>query len=84
MTATSAPDTRPPVATERHGHVLVVRLQRPEARNALDLATARGIHAAMDELDDDDSLFAGILTGSGGNFCAGADLKAVARGERPH
>ncbi|ARU06008.1 enoyl-CoA hydratase [Comamonas serinivorans] len=83
MTATSAPDTRPPVATERHGHVLVVRLQRPEARNALDLATARGIHAAMDELDDDDNLFAGILTGSGGNFCAGADLKAVARGERP-
>ena len=83
-TKPASPSTpQPPVATERHGHVLVIRLQRPEARNALDMATAQAIHAAMDLLDADDSLFAGVITGSGGNFCAGADLKAIARGERP-
>ena len=82
MTDTLAP-TESPVATERHGPILVIRLQRPQARNALDVATAEAVHAAMDELDRDDSLFVGIVTGSGGNFCAGADLKAIARGERP-
>ena len=82
-TSTPAPNSASPVATERHGHVLVIRLQRPQARNALDQATAQGLHAAMDLLDDDDSLFAGIITGDGGHFCAGADLKAVARGEHP-
>ena len=83
MTDTTLAPTTSPVATERHGPILVIRLQRPQARNALDLATAEAVHAAMDELDRDDSLFVGIVTGSGGNFCAGADLKAIARGERP-
>ncbi len=83
MTDTTLAPTESPVATERHGPILVIRLQRPQARNALDVATAEAVHAAMDELDRDDSLFVGIVTGSGGNFCAGADLKAIARGERP-
>lgn len=84
MTDPAAVATTPsPVVTERHGHVLIIRLQRPEARNALNLPTSLALHAAMDELDEDDTLYAGILTGSGGNFCAGADLKGAARGERP-
>ena len=83
MSTASAEAPAQPVATERHGPVLVICLQRPQARNALDLATAQAVHAAMDLLDDDDTLFAGVITGSGGNFCAGADLKAIARGERP-
>ena len=70
------------VLTERRGHILVVTLNRPEARNACNVALARGISDAMDLLDAEDALFAGVITGAGGNFSAGADLKAVARGER--
>ncbi|MFB9263449.1 crotonase/enoyl-CoA hydratase family protein [Bradyrhizobium erythrophlei] len=70
------------VLTERRGHILVVTLNRPEARNACNLAVAQGISAAMDLLDAEDALFVGVVTGAGGNFSAGADLKAVARGER--
>jgi enoyl-CoA hydratase len=71
-----------PVLVERRGHLLIVTLNRPEAKNACNLALAQGLHAAMDRLDDDDDLFAGIITGAGGTFSAGADLKALARGER--
>lgn len=78
MTATSGP-----VRTERRGPVLVVTLDRPEAKNAVDLATAEGIAAAMTELDADDALRAGVLTGAGGTFCTGMDLKAFLRGEAP-
>jgi enoyl-CoA hydratase len=70
------------VLTERRGHILVVTLNRPEAKNACNLAVARGVSAAMDRLDAEDELFVGVITGAGGNFSAGADLKAVARGER--
>lgn len=70
------------VLTERRGHILVVTLNRPEVRNACNLALARGISDAMDLLDAEDGLFVGVITGAGGNFSAGADLKAVARGER--
>jgi enoyl-CoA hydratase len=73
-----------PVLTERRDGVLVITLNRPEARNAVDLATAEGIAAALDELDGDTELRAGILTGAGGSFSAGMDLKAFVRGERPH
>jgi enoyl-CoA hydratase len=62
------------------GDVLVVTIDRPEARNAVNLEVAEGIAAAIDQLDGDDALRAGILTGAGGTFCAGADLKAVAAG----
>jgi enoyl-CoA hydratase len=72
------------VRAEVAGDVLVVTIDRPEARNAVNLAVAEAIAAAMDRLDGDDGLRAGILTGAGGTFCAGMDLKAFVAGERPH
>lgn len=69
------------IVTERRGNVLVVTINRPEARNAFDSISALGMHKAMDMLDEDDDLFAGVITGAGGTFCAGADLKSIARGE---
>ncbi len=71
------------VLTERHGAVLVITINRPEAKNALNKAVADGIAAAVDELDADDSLFVGVLTGAGGTFSAGMDLKAFLAGETP-
>jgi len=62
--------------------VMVITINRPEARNAFDEASAKAMHAAVDELDGDESLFVGVITGAGGHFSAGADLKAAARGER--
>jgi enoyl-CoA hydratase len=73
-----------PVLTERRGPVLVVTINRPHARNAINKAVAEGIAAAMDTLDSDPELSVGILTGAGGTFCSGMDLKAFVRGENPH
>ena len=70
------------ILTERRGHVLVITINRPEARNAFDGASAQAMEAAVDRLDAEDDLFVGVITGAGGHFSAGADLKAVARGER--
>lgn len=72
-----------PVLVERRGGVQVISINRPEARNALNAEAAHLIAAAADELDADDGLRVGILTGSGGTFCAGMDLKAFLRGEKP-
>ncbi|HTE63835.1 MAG TPA: crotonase/enoyl-CoA hydratase family protein, partial [Solirubrobacteraceae bacterium] len=72
------------VGVEERGGVLVVTIDRPEARNSIDRATAEGIAAALDRLDADAALRAGIVTGAGGYFSAGMDLKAFAAGERPH
>ncbi len=72
------------VRAERDGAVLVVTIDRPRAKNAIDLAAAEGIGAAMEQLDTDDSLFVGVLTGAGGVFSAGMDLKAFLAGEKPH
>jgi enoyl-CoA hydratase len=72
-----------PVTVERRGHVQVITISRPEARNALDGAAARALAAAADELDGDGDLRAGVLTGAGGTFCAGMDLKAWLRGDKP-
>jgi len=69
------------ILTERRGHVLVITINRPEARNAFDSLSAQGLHKAMDMLDEDDDLFAGVIAGAGGTFSAGADLKSIARGE---
>jgi enoyl-CoA hydratase/carnithine racemase len=69
---------------ERRGHVLVLTLNRPDARNAVNLALAEAMAAALDELDADDELRVGVLTGAGKGFSAGMDLKAFAAGERPH
>ncbi|WP_119727512.1 crotonase/enoyl-CoA hydratase family protein [Thermomonospora amylolytica] len=71
------------IRTERRGHVLLVTVDRPEARNAFDRATSEEMEAAMDLLDGDTELRCGVITGAGGTFSAGADLKAAARGERP-
>jgi enoyl-CoA hydratase len=72
------------LAKERRGHVLVLTLNRPDARNAVNLALAEAMAAALDELDADDELRVGVLTGAGKGFSAGMDLKAFAAGERPH
>ena len=72
-----------PVLTERRDGVLLITLNRPEARNAVNLPLAEGVAAALDELDDAGDVSVGILTGAGGGFCAGMDLKAFVSGERP-
>jgi enoyl-CoA hydratase len=64
-----------PVVTRREGAVLVVTLNRPDRLNAITKAMAEGIAAAMDELDADAGLAVGILTGAGGKFSAGADVR---------
>jgi enoyl-CoA hydratase len=69
------------VRTEVAAGVLVIVIDRPEARNAVNRAVAEGIAAALDRLDGDAALRAGILTGAGGVFCAGMDLKAFVAGE---
>jgi enoyl-CoA hydratase len=71
------------VLFERSGDVAVVTLNRPRARNAMNEAMANAVAEAMDALDADDSLSVGIITGAGGSFCSGMDLKAFLRGERP-
>jgi enoyl-CoA hydratase len=71
------------VLVERRGAVQVITINRPEARNALDAGVARGVAAAVDEMDASDDLRAGVLTGAGGFFSAGMDLKAFLRGESP-
>jgi len=70
------------VRVEREDAVLIVTIARPQARNAIDRATSEAIARAMDTLDADPTLTLGILTGAGGHFCAGMDLKAFLRGER--
>jgi enoyl-CoA hydratase len=67
---------------ERDGHVLTVTLNRPEARNALSAGMLAGMYRAWRLLDSDPELRVAILTGRGGTFCAGADLKAMGGGER--
>lgn len=68
---------------EVRGNVLVMTMHRPEARNAMDRATAQALAAALDELDARDDLRLGVITGAGGTFCSGMDLKGFLRGERP-
>jgi len=63
--------------------IMTVTINRPEAKNAANKAVAVGIAAAMDKLDSDDSIRVAILTGAGGTFCAGMDLKAFVSGEMP-
>ena len=78
------PATDPPaVLTERRGGVLLITLNRPQVRNAVNAAVAEGVAHALEELDGDEQLAVGILTGAGGFFCAGMDLGAFVRGESP-
>ena len=69
------------VLTERRGNVLLITLNRPDARNAVNAALAAGIAGALDELDSDRALALGVLTGAGKGFSAGMDLKAFVAGE---
>ena len=69
------------ILTERRGRVLVITINRPESRNVVNLAVSKGLADAVDELDDSADLSVAVITGAGGNFCAGMDLKAFAAGE---
>ncbi|MGH9005301.1 MAG: crotonase/enoyl-CoA hydratase family protein, partial [Acidimicrobiia bacterium] len=71
------------VLTERRGRVFLITLNRPDARNAINHEVAEGLVGALDELDDDTGLTAGVLTGTGRGFCAGMDLKAFAERGAP-
>ncbi|MFC7529929.1 crotonase/enoyl-CoA hydratase family protein [Actinoplanes sp. GCM10030250] len=77
------PAGEPPVLVEWHGPVTVIRLNRPAARNAVDLATARALERAFDAFEADPGARVAVLTGNGPVFCSGMDLKAAARGEYP-
>ncbi len=68
------------VAVEARGRVLVVEIDRPERRNAVDLATAGELAEAFRSFEDDQALYVAVLTGRGGTFCAGADLHEIAEG----
>jgi enoyl-CoA hydratase len=70
-----------PVLTEVIGQTLVITLNRPEVRNAVNTELAVAVGEALDRLDGDPQLVAGVLTGSGKGFSAGADLKAILAGE---
>jgi enoyl-CoA hydratase len=84
MSATdSAAVASEPVLAERRGNVLLITLNRPEVRNSVNAALAAGVGGALDELDDDDGLSVGVLTGAGGFFSAGMDLGAFVKGESP-
>lgn len=72
-TETDTPD----LITERRGHVLIVTLNRPAARNAFSAEMLVGAHNAWHLLDEDPELRVGVLTGAGGTFCSGMDLKAL-------
>jgi len=71
----------PTVQMEIRNRVAIVTIDRPEVRNAVDRATAAALADAFREFDTNHSLDVAILTGAGGNFCAGADLKALAAGQ---
>src|SRR5437763_9226063 len=83
MSADQAAVASEPVLAERRGNVLIITLNRPEVRNAVNAALAAGVAGALDELDNDPELSVGIITGTGGFFCAGMDLGAFVRGESP-
>jgi enoyl-CoA hydratase len=70
------------VIVERDGSVLVITLNRPEQRNAVNAAVSEGVAGALTELDESPELSVAVLTGAAGCFSAGMDLKAFARGER--
>lgn len=75
-------DPRPVVRSERRDHVLLITIDRPEARNAVNAAVSTQLGRALHQADTDPEIRVVVLTGAGDrSFCAGADLKAVTRGE---
>jgi enoyl-CoA hydratase len=75
--------TEPEVLVEQRDRILIITINRPKAKNAVNSAVSHGLADAVDRLDGDPGLSVGIVTGAGGTFCAGMDLKAFARGEVP-
>lgn len=73
-----------PVLTEQRENVLVITINRPEARNAVNRAVSEGMAEALERLDAEEGLAAGVVRGEGKGFSAGMDLKAFAEGEFPH
>ena len=73
--------TEDAVLVERRDRIMIITLNRPEAMNAINGALSHGLLNAVRELDEDDGLTAGVITGAGRGFCSGMDLKAFARGE---
>lgn len=73
----------PEVLVEHRDGVAVITINRPKARNAVNLAVTKAVAAAVDELDARDDLTVGVITGAGGTFCSGMDLKGFLRGETP-
>jgi crotonobetainyl-CoA hydratase len=75
-------DVQAPAAlTERRGNVLVITLNRPESRNAVNSAVSVAVGDALQAAQDDPDVRAVVITGAGESFCAGADLKAISRRE---
>ena len=74
--------TRANVSIERRDRVAIVTLQRPEARNALSMALAKDLLECLEELRDDEQIGAVVLSGAGGHFCAGGDIRAVGNNDR--
>ena len=70
------------IRTQTHERTLVVTIDRPERRNAVDVDTQGELYAAFERFDADEALDVAILTGAGGHFCGGADLRAMAEGKR--
>src|SRR5215210_4576352 len=68
------------VEYEKRGHVALLTIRRPEARNAVNGDVANGMEAAIDQLEGDDEVWVGVLAGEGPVFSAGADLKAISSG----
>nr|WP_204810377.1 crotonase/enoyl-CoA hydratase family protein [Mycobacterium riyadhense] len=81
MGSVSEEATEPAVLVEQRDRILIITINRPQAKNAVNAEVSRGFADAMDRLDGDAGLSVAILTGAGGSFCAGMDLKAFARGE---
>jgi enoyl-CoA hydratase len=75
--------TNTEVRTEKIGSSLLITIDRPQSRNAVNAAVAKGLAAAIDQLESDPELRAGVLAGAEGTFSAGMDLKAALAGESP-
>lgn len=72
---------KPEVLVEQLDRILIVTINRPAAKNAINANVSQLLADAMDRLDEDPGLSVGIIAGAGGSFCAGMDLKAFSRGE---
>jgi enoyl-CoA hydratase len=84
MTEITIEHGEPVLRTEVRGNVLVIALNRPHAKHAFNGALARALSDTLDRLDDDPSLSIGVITGTGGTFSSGQDLKALLTGDRGH